>query len=363
MDGLLRKLEVYFLDIASGRAKGFFAYLLKAMLFVLSFIYGIFIKLLLSWYSLKPYRAACRVISVGNITLGGTGKTMIVEYIADYLKTKGIKVVVLSRGYKRKMPHRQAGELPVTSYETMGDEPYMLSQNLVDIPVISGPDRIKSINEAVAGYSAQAVIIDDGFQQWKIRKDLDIVAIDATSPFGDKTMIPCGLLREPLSSLGRADIFVITKSNLTAESTDKIRGALNKINPRALIVVSEHHPIGFYDLYDQERFIEAQAFHGQSVACISAIGDPSSFEALVKSLNIHISLSFRFSDHHNYSEGDLRKIFSACNDKGIGIIVVTQKDAVKIERLNIKDVSLRIIVLRLKLKITDSQEDFLARLS
>jgi len=239
----------------------------------------------------------------------------------------------------------------------------MLSQNLVDIPVISGPDRIKSINEAVAGYSAQAVIIDDGFQQWKIRKDLDIVAIDATSPFGGKTMIPCGLLREPLSSLGRADIFVITKSNLTAESTDKIRGALNKINPRALIVVSEHHPVGFYDLYDQERFIEAQAFHGQSVACISAIGDPSSFEALVKSLDINISLSFTFLDHYNYSEGDLRKIFSACNDKGIGIIVVTQKDAVKIERLNIKDVSLRIIVLRLKLKITDNQEDFLARLS
>lgn len=245
----------------------------------------------------------------------------------------------------------------------MGDEPYMLSQNLVDVPVISGSDRIRSIKEAVSKYAVQTVIIDDGFQQWKIKKDLDIVAIDATRAFGDKKMIPCGLLREPLPSLDRADIFVITKSNLTAESTDRIKETLNKVNPRALIVVSEHQPVGFYDLYDKERFIEPQAFHGQSVACISAIGDPSSFEVLLEKLNINVSLSFTFSDHHNYSDADLMTISLACKDKGIGIVVVTQKDAVKIERLNIKDISLRIIVLRLKLKITDKQEDFLARLS
>lgn len=360
MNGLLRKIEVYFLDIALGKTKGCFACFLKALLFVLSLVYGVFLKLLVFWYSLKPYRAACKVISVGNITLGGTGKTTIVEYIADYLKTRGIKVAVLSRGYKRKIT---SYELPVASYETMGDEPYMLSQNLVDIPVISGPDRIRSIKEAVSKYAVQAVIIDDGFQQWKIKKDLDIVAIDAVNPFGGKKMIPCGLLREPLSSLSRADVFVITKSNLIAEPTDEIKGVLNRVNPGALIVTSAHQPVGFYDLYDKERFIEAQAFHGQSVACISAIGDPSSFETLVKGLNINIRLSFTFSDHYNYSDADLMTISSACKDKGIGIVVVTQKDAVKIERLNIKDIALRIVVLRLKLKITDKQEDFLARLS
>ena len=156
------KIEPYFLAIATDKKQGFLASIIKFILYLLSLFYGLVIRTFIFYHGFWPYQAGCRVISVGNITLGGTGKTSLVEYIAKYLKSQGHKVAVLSRGYKRKIT---SYELRVTSYENMGDEPYMLSRNLKDIPVIVNKDRVEAIKKAVADFGVDTVILDDGFQQ------------------------------------------------------------------------------------------------------------------------------------------------------------------------------------------------------
>ena len=169
-------MREFLYNLATDKTRGFFAGVLKLFLFVLSLVYGLFIRLL-SWFrGLNPERLACKVISVGNITLGGTGKTVLVEYIARYLKCQGNKVAILSRGYKR-ISSRPNTQYPIpnpavggsasggTQYLTMGDEPYMLSQKLGGIPIIVDADRIRGIKIAASSYQADTVILDDGFQQ------------------------------------------------------------------------------------------------------------------------------------------------------------------------------------------------------
>ncbi len=346
-------------NLATDKYRGVIPSLLKVFLYVLSLAYGLIVRLLMFAYRINPYRAHCRVISVGNITLGGTGKTPLVEYIAGYLKHKGHKVAIVTRGYKRKI---MSYELRVMSYENMGDEPYMLQEKLKDVPLIVDADRARGIGRAVSEYSVDTVILDDGFQQWRIKKDLDIVTIDAGNPFGNRKMLPRGILRQPVSTLKQADVFVLTKTNINPE-VQNIKDVLRRLNPSAAVVQSKHQPMGFYELGKSEELLNIDILKGKAITLVSAIARPDSFENLIKSLDINIGLCFKFPDHHNYTQQDLDGIIKNSKKKNIDTIITTEKDAVKLSQLPITDYRLPIFVLRIELQITENEEKFLDRLS
>jgi len=348
----------YIYNLATDRHKGLVAGVVKSFLYCLSLIYSLVIRVLIFIYRIKPYRLNCKVISVGNITLGGTGKTSLVALIAKYLKQQGHKLAILSRGYKRKITNYQ---LPITNYEMMGDEPYMLKMNLGDVPVVVDTDRIRAAKLAIRDYGADTVILDDGLQQWRIKKDLEIVTIDATCPFGNRKLIPRGILREPLSSLKRADVFILTKTNLNPDNQD-IKDFLSSINPQSLIVESTHSPLGFYRLQERDEFLRLEALRGETVTLISGIADPDSFENLIASLGIKIGSVFRFPDHYSYSQKDLDNIIQESQKKNIDTIITTEKDAVRLKDLQFTTCSLRLLYLRIELKIIKDEQEFYNRL-
>ena len=270
-------MKEYLYNLATDKSRGFLASGLKFILLLLSFIYGLIIRILIFILSLDLKRFDIRVISIGNITVGGTGKTSLVEFISSHLRKKGYRLAILTRGYKRK------------GADSMGDEPRMLSKNLGDLPVIVDKNRERGAKRAIREYNSDTVILDDGMQQWHIRKDLEIVTIDALNPFGNGHMLPRGILRQPLAYLKKADIFVLTKTNLT-NNLDGLVSVLNKYNPKALVVESIHYPVGFYDLRKPQELFNVDCFKGKEVALLSGIGDPDSFSKLILSLGIRVEV-------------------------------------------------------------------------
>ncbi len=345
-------MRAYLYSLVTDQRKGVIAGTIKFFLFLLSLIYGVVVRLLITFYRFRQKRFGCKVISIGNITLGGTGKTSLVEFIAKYLKAQGHKVSVISRGYKRE----SADCRPQTvDHRTMGDEPYMLSQNLKDIPVVVDSDRVRGINKAIKDYMADTVILDDSLQQWRLKKDLEIVTIDATDPFGNGQLLPRGILREPLSALKRADLFILTKVNLSPD-TQSIKDFLVRVNPGAQIVEARHEPLSFYSLDKPDTPIDLAQFKGKAAAIFSGIGDPDSFASLIGSLGISAAVSFNFSDHYNYTQGDLDNISKQARAKNVEIIITTQKDAARLSSLELRAYSLQLLVLRIQMRIKDEQK-------
>ncbi len=343
-------MKKYLYDLATDKSQGFLAVVLKLILLLLSFIYGFFIRTLIFILSLDLKRFDIRVISIGNITVGGTGKTSLVEFISFHLKKRGHRLAILTRGYKRK------------GANSMGDEPRMLSRNLGDLPVIVDKNRARGAKRAIREYNSDTVILDDGMQQWHIKKDLEIITIDALNPFGNRHMLPRGILRQPLSYLKKADIFVLTKTNL-ANNLDSLKTVLNKYNPRALIVESIHHPVGFYEVGKPQELFDVNYLKGKEVALLSGIGDPDSFSKLILSLGIRIGMDLRFSDHHNYTLGELEVIAGKVKENGLKVLVTTEKDVARLldESLGIFD-NLQLLVMRIELKIIKNEELFFSRL-
>ena len=362
--------------LATDKKNGFIAGILKFFLLMLSFIYAAVIRILKFFYFLKPRRLGCKVISIGNITLGGTGKTPLVQMLATELKQKGHKVAILSRGYKRKnkrytcLTDKQALYVKPASppacrqgraggrYEDMGDEPYMLSRRLIGIPVVVNKDRLKAAKTAISDFGADTLILDDGFQQWRIKKDLEIVAVDAVCPFGNSRMLPRGILREPLSCLRRADILVITKINL-ASNTQDTKDTLARLNPRALVVQAGHKPLGFYKLGDLSgNMFLPDEFSKKQVSLVCGIADPASFEKLISQMGIEVGLTFRFTDHHNYTQNDINKIVNLCKQKGINNIITTEKDSVRLSAISYQLSAISYFVLRIESQILEYETFF-----
>ncbi|MCX5699496.1 MAG: tetraacyldisaccharide 4'-kinase [Candidatus Omnitrophica bacterium] len=341
----------YLYNLVTGKIKGPQGVFLRGCLFVLSLVYGLVVVILAGFYRMRPARFSAKVISVGNITLGGTGKTTLVEYLSAKLSSAGNKIAVLSRGYKRDS--RRPGA------QGLGDEPAMLAKKLPLVPVIVDKNRIKAAQAAIRDYALDTLILDDGLQQWKIFKDLEIVTIDAQNPFGNYRMLPAGFLREPLSALKRADIFVLTQSRSGPE-LGGLTAKLKRINSRALIVESRHEPTGISRLDQPDELLSPEFLRGKMVVIFSGIGNPDGFRNCVCGLGIKVAKFFRFPDHHDYTQADILRIIREAKENNLDTIITTQKDAVKVRELGIKGSA--ILVLEIKLSITKNEAEFNRRL-
>ncbi|MEI7999319.1 MAG: tetraacyldisaccharide 4'-kinase, partial [Candidatus Omnitrophota bacterium] len=281
-----------------------------------------------------------------NITTGGVGKTPLVIWITRILENKGRKVVVLSRGYK--------------SCDGTNDEIEMFKEVLPHVPVMIGRDRRKSIQKAVDQGQVDMFLADDAFQHWPLKRDLDIVAIDAVNPFGNGYMLPRGFLREKPLALNRADVFVLTKTD-KVQSTKELRSQLNRINNKALIVESCHVPLHFREVFTG-RIHGISALMNQKVVAFCAIGDPSSFEYVIKKLEVSLVKDFIFTDHHHYSKDDIKIVADYARGENINILVTTHKDAVKIKSFEDIFKGLTIFSLDINLEITQGQDELIKRI-
>jgi tetraacyldisaccharide 4'-kinase len=294
-------------DILSGKKQGLAPALLRFLLLLLSIPYRFVLAARNRLYDrgwFESVRLGCKVISVGNITAGGTGKTPLVEHIARRLASKGVKAAIVSRGYGAS-----AGE--------PNDEALVLSENLPGVPHVLGADRVSTGQKAVAQHGAKVLVFDDAFQHRRLARDLDVVTIDATNPFGYGYFLPRGLLRESPVELARADVVVITRTGLVdAEKLARTEAIVGRVAPHALVVLAAE---------SVELPVDVR---GKNVAAFCAIGNPEAFRLTLEKLGANVVAFRAFADHHEYTDDDLRALdAAAANADGL---LTTQKDRVKI---------------------------------
>ena len=270
---------------------------------------------------LRRHRLPAQVVSVGNLTWGGTGKTPLVLHLARAFQERGRRVAVLTRGYGQ-------------------DEPRLLAQALGSIPVLVDPDRVRSGTRAIREFQADLLLLDDGYQQWRLEKDVEILAVDASAPFGNRHLIPRGNLREPLSAAGRADLVVLKKGTADPLGFETVKRQLHALNPRAPVFQMEYQPAGLWRWPSREP-AGLDALKGAKTCTLAGIANPAHFEAMAASLGAKVALRYRAQDHHPYTAGELVKLLARCRRHEIGQIVTTAKDAVRIPKLFIDTVGLR----------------------
>jgi len=279
---------------------------------------------------LTSIRLPVKVISVGNITVGGTGKTPLVEKLAQILRDEGHRVGVLSRGWgrqKRGVVVVSDGENIKKTPEEAGDEPYLLAKNLQGIPVLIGKNRGKAGELAVQKYNCEILILDDGFQHLRIQRDFDFVVIDATNPWGNGRLIPAGPLRESVSSLKRANSICFTRVDQNG-NVNKQRHVIGKYS-NAPVLTSIHQPVGWVS-FDDHHVVPLEDLQNKSVLAFAGIGNPNAFLKTLEMMNVNPIEFIKYRDHYWYSEKDLIQIRQTAVRMGAEAIVTTEKDAVRL---------------------------------
>ncbi|HEY2960844.1 MAG TPA: tetraacyldisaccharide 4'-kinase [Pyrinomonadaceae bacterium] len=310
----------------------------------LSTLYGAVTRTRLSLYQRGTFRTTRLerpVISVGNITVGGTGKTPLVEWVAKTLAATGKNVCILTRGYKRENPRKQVivsdGQTILASPAEAGDEPYLLANNLLgSAAVISNADRISAGRYAIETFGTECFVLDDGFQHLRLARDLDIVTIDSTNPWGGGQLLPYGRLREPISGLSRADCVVLTR----CDQGTNLNSLAEQI--RDLIGV---RPV----FQSTMRAVRNPDLEGP-VAAFCAVGNPQSFFEQVRNSGYELVFEKAFTDHHWYTQNDIDDLVRASTRARAKSLITTAKDAVKLRPLSF---SLPWHVLEVEISIQD----------
>ena len=293
---------------------------------------------------LRRFPLGCQVISIGNVTAGGTGKTPVTEIFARELTRAGRKVAILSRGYRRKEApwwqrlFRNVIEKPVVVSDgrqvlvdaaTGGDEPYMLASNLPGVCVLVDRNRVKSGRYAVSRYGCDTLILDDGFQYQRLSHSLEVVLVDKTNPIGNGHMLPRGVLREPAKHLARADFVFITKSDGDSED---VRTLVREYNPTAEIIECRHAPRVLRDVYTREE-LPLEWIRGKTLATLSGIAVPQGFENSLRRLGARVIWCERYADHHRYDASEIIYALNRTADLKCDALITTEKDAVRFPRL------------------------------
>jgi tetraacyldisaccharide 4'-kinase len=277
------------------------------------------------------FTAGVPVISVGNLTLGGTGKTPMVEWLARWLRDRGVRVALVSRGYGAKPGSRN-------------DEALELEQKLPGVPHLQDPDRVAAAREAVERFNAHVVLLDDGFQHRRLRRDVDIVLLDALEPFGHGHVFPRGLLREPVSGLRRADVVCLSRADLIAPAEwQAIRREVERFAPHADWLEAAHAPHALRTAAGEE--LALGSLSGRRIAAFCGLGNPKGFRRTLEKLNYAVAAFHEFPDHHAYTDEDLRHLAGSVQRHRTEALVCTHKDLVKISAADLGGVPLLAVVI------------------
>ncbi|HWC77823.1 MAG TPA: tetraacyldisaccharide 4'-kinase [Blastocatellia bacterium] len=330
----------------------------RALIWLPAKLYELLVRVRVAAYEtgyLKAKQLQATVIGIGNITVGGTGKTPLVEYIARYLRDEGYSVAILTRGYSRSSRGRRALNVPARVAEEarvinqtnepalkrkndeaaaheFGDEALMLARSLGDVPVVVDRNRFEGGEWAEKVLGSEVFILDDGYQHLQLARDLNIILLDATDPFGEFEMVPFGRLREPLYGLKRADVVIITRAHRPFDQA-QVQAVLKLFS-------SEGTPVlYFYSIIPRLRHLstgetyDSNLFAGWNAALMCGIGNPHAFADDVLQIGVNIVRENFFADHHSFTQSDVDNVVASAREVGADAIIVTEKDAVRFDGL------------------------------
>lgn len=371
-------IEQYFIEVIRDRRRDPLDLMMRGMLFIFSRFYQRAVLARIWLYDNRIVRnraIGCLVVSIGNLSCGGTGKTPVVEVFAKTLSQKGRKVAVLSRGYRsrdrslwaklrqklsskrREVPPRVVsdGKKLLLDSVSAGDEPFMLASNLKNVVVLVDKDRVKAGLYAIEEFQTDTLILDDGFQYLNLKAHINILLVDSTAPFDNHHVLPLGLLREPVNNIWRADYIFLTKSD-GSPRLNHLKAFLRRHNRRAEIIECCHKPVHLEDVYERGRRSPLSLLKGRRIASISGIACPSSFDEFLSRLGGTIVTRRHFADHHRYRQQEMIDFVNDARDKGAELILTTEKDAVRMPRLDRRDIP--ILFLRVEIDILSGKESF-----
>lgn len=372
------RAEAYVLSVIEDRRHGVWPSILRLILSALSGVFYVLVQLRLWLYRkgiFRPHALGCQVISIGNLTVGGTGKTPVVEVFARTLAQSGRKVAILSRGYRKEedpllkrlwrkltfdiqeAPPRVVsdGKHLLLDATLGGDEPFMLAQNLPEVAVIVDANRVKAGKYAIKKLGCDTLILDDGFQYLDLKHRLDIVLVDRTNPFGNRRLLPRGILREPISNISRAGFIFITKSN--GDGAPELKQLLRRHNPHAEISECRHSAKYLQDIYTKER-LPLESLKGTPIAAVSGIASPKGFEDELIRLGARVLYHKRYADHHRYTQLEIIDVINKGLQRGARMVVTTEKDAVRFPMLERRDLPL--YFLRVEIEMLSGADEFRA---
>ncbi len=367
--------EQFAIDVILGKREGVGAALFAAFLQVCSYLFNGIVQLRLWLYReriLHDHPLGCLVVVVGNLTVGGTGKTPVVEKFARALHERGRKVAILSRGYKSKTPplwkqlwyrftHTEEepprvvsdGRSLLLDSELAGDEPFMLAKNLPGVVVLVDKNRVKAGAYAIKHFGCDTLVLDDGFQYLPLKGRLNLLLVDKTNPFGNGFVLPRGILREPVKHLKRASYVFLTKSN--GQRDEELEDVIKRFNPGVEIIECAHRPQYLQQIGSSEQRALAE-LKGRRVAAFSGIATPESFERFLRDAGSHLVHIRRFLDHYRFTADDLQELYAEARQAGAEYIVTTEKDAVRIPAA--LSCPLPLYYLRLEIEILRGADDF-----
>ena len=362
-------------DVIYDRRHGRAAELMANFLYALSFLFSGVVQLRYYLYKHRILRnkpLGCLVVVVGNLTVGGTGKTPVVEKFARILTERGRKVAILSRGYKskkepilkklwRKLTHGEEtppkivsdGKEVLLDSDVAGDEPYMLARNLPGVVVLCDKNRVKAGSYAIRKFGCDTLILDDGLQYLPLKGKLNLLLVDKSNPFGNQHLLPRGILREPVKHLNRASYIFLTKSDGVRD--EALLELIRENNPKAEIIECAHKP-QYLKSVDTDEQLPLDVLKGAHIAAFSGIASPESFEKMLRDFGAEIRYNQRFLDHHRFSRSEIERLYRKVGELNLDMIVTTEKDAVRL--FEDMPAPIPIYYLRLEIDILSGKEDF-----